>query len=86
MSKITINVDDATIALLDGRAREHGRTPEEEARQVLSAALASEPDNMAKRLADRFSPVGGVELLIPSRPMFEDPVFTFWDEEDFPSQ
>jgi plasmid stability protein len=81
MSVITIKVDDATVTALDGRAREHGHTPEEEAGRVLSAALA-EPDNMAKRLRARFEPLGGADLPIPDRPVTRDLPFTFVPYDD----
>jgi plasmid stability protein len=52
---------------------------EEEARQVLSAALSDEPErplNLAESIRRRFAPLGGVELELPPRePVREPPDF-----------
>jgi plasmid stability protein len=49
---------------------------EEEARQVLTAALKEEPQrpmNLAEAIRSRFAPLGGVELEIPPREMGREP-------------
>lgn len=50
---------------------------EEEARNILRAALAEEastPTNLAEAIRRRFEPLGGVELELPTRePMREPP-------------
>ncbi len=63
-------------ARLRMRAARHGRSMEEEARQVLTAALKEEPQrpmNLAEAIRSRFAPLGGVELEIPPREMGREP-------------
>jgi plasmid stability protein len=71
MASITIRrLDDAVKARLRIRAARHGRSMEEEARQVLSAALAEEPKgtlNLAESIRRRIQPLGGVDLELPVR-------------------
>jgi antitoxin FitA len=71
MASITIRrLDDAVKARLRVRAARHGRSMEEEARQVLSAALAEVPNrslNLVEAIRSRIAPLGGVELEIPPR-------------------
>ena len=60
------------------RAAEHGHSIEEEALAILREALTEYPPpaNLASAIHDRFAPLGGVELRIPSRePMREPPPF-----------
>ena len=64
------------------RAVEHGRTIEEEAREILKVALEGETklpepsENLAEAIMARFQPLGGVELELPPRtPMREPPRF-----------
>jgi antitoxin FitA len=80
MASITIRrLDDAVKARLRVRAARNGRSMEEEARQVLSAALAAKPKrplNLAESIRRLVAPLGGVELEIPPRePMREPPDF-----------
>lgn len=80
MATLTIRrLDDAVKARLRVRAAQHGRSMEEEARLVLSAALTEEPKrplNLAESIRRRFAPLGGVELeLPPSEPVREPPDF-----------
>lgn len=71
MGSITIRrLDDAVKARLRVRAARHGRSMEEEARQVLSAVLSEEPNrplNLVEAIRRRIAPLGGVELEIPPR-------------------
>lgn len=71
MGSITIRrLDDAVKARLRVRAARHGRSMEEEARQVLSAVLSEEPNrplNLVEAIRSRIAPLGGVELEIPPR-------------------
>lgn len=71
MASITIrNLDDAVKRGLRVRAAEHGRSMEEEARLILSAALAGSQTprrNLADEIRARFAPLGGVDLDIPPR-------------------
>lgn len=66
-------------ARLRVRAAQHGRSMEEEARLVLSAALAEEPKrplNLAESIRRWVEPFGGFELEIPPRePIREPPDF-----------
>ena len=59
------------------RAAHHRRSMEEEARNILRAALAEEasiPVNLAEAVRSRFEPLGGIELELPTRePMREPP-------------
>ena len=79
MASITIrNLDDEVKTRLRVRAASHGRSMEEEARQILSEAVEREaaPTNLAAAIRDRFAPLGGVELELPLRqPMPEPPRF-----------
>jgi plasmid stability protein len=80
MATLTIRrLDDAIKARLRVRAAQHGRSMEEEARLVLSAALSEEPKralNLAESIRRRFAPLGGVELELPPRePVREPPDF-----------
>ena len=78
MASITIrNLDDQTKRRLRIRAAHHNRSMEEEARNLLSAALAEEasnPRNLAEAIRKRFEPLGGIDLRLPPRePMREPP-------------
>jgi plasmid stability protein len=49
---------------------------EEEAREILRAGLAPEPHrkaNLADSIRQRFAPLGGVELSLPSRELVRQP-------------
>ena len=71
MPSITIrNLDEQTKARLRVRAAHHQRSMEDEARNILRAALAREgasPRNLADAIRRRFKPLGGVELAFPAR-------------------
>lgn len=70
MASLTIrNLEDALKASLRIRAAEHGRSMEEEARQILRKSLVRERPSggLGSRIASRFSAVGGVELPAVSR-------------------
>ena len=59
------NMDDSVKARLRIRAAEHGRSMEEEAREILAGALAAEParrGNLYDAIRSRIEPLGGVEL------------------------
>lgn len=58
-------LDDRTKSRLRVRAAHHGRSMEEEAREILRCALArTEPpqENLAEAIRRRFAKYGGVEL------------------------
>ena len=66
MASMTIrNIDDSLKARLRVRAAERGRSMEDEARDILRAALATtkrRPGNLARAIRMRFAPLGGVDL------------------------
>lgn len=80
MASITIRkLDDSVKAKLRIRAARNGRSMEEEARSLLTSALAkkSKRPNLAELIRRRLGPLGGVELAIPPRePMRDPPDFT----------
>lgn len=78
MASITIRkLDEQTKTRLRVRAAHRKRSMEDEARNILRAALADEtaaPRNLAEAVRRRFQPLGGVELILPIRePMREPP-------------
>jgi len=78
MASITIrNLDEQTKARLRVRAAHHKRSMEDEARNILRAAVAegaATPANLAEAIRGRFASLGGVELRLPTRePMREPP-------------
>ena len=65
MASLTIrNIDESLKATLRLRAARHGRSMEEEARQLLRQALVQDRPSagLGSRVARRFSAVGGVDL------------------------
>jgi plasmid stability protein len=79
MGSITIrNLDDALKRRLRVRAAEHGRSMEEEVREILRQAIG-EPvptRDLGRAIHERFAAIGGVELELPARdPMRELPTF-----------
>jgi plasmid stability protein len=81
MATITIRgLDEAVKKRLRVRAARHGRSMEEEAREILRIGVATserEP-NLAESIRALFEPLGGVELAeYPRRkePMREPPTF-----------
>ena len=80
MASITVrNLDDGLKRRLRIRAAEHGHSMEQEAREILHAALDEETlptGNLGTAIHELFKPFGGVELPIPPRePMREPPRF-----------
>jgi plasmid stability protein len=79
MASITIrNLDDRLKTRLRIRAAEHGRSMEEEVRQILRQVigLPAENRNLGEVIHRRFAAIGGVELELPKRdPMPEPPSF-----------
>lgn len=76
MASMTIrNLDDGLKQRLRVRAATHGRSMEDEARDILRTALAAtEPvaRNLADTIRSRLQSVGGVELEIPPRQPIRD--------------
>ena len=80
MASITVrNLDEGLKRRLRIRAAENGRSMEQEARDILRAALDHEAPagkNLATAIRARFEPLGGVELDLPPRePIPEPPQF-----------
>lgn len=79
MASITIrNLDDEVKRRLRIRAAEHGRSMEEEAREILRRVVreTKPAHNLAAAIRARVAPLGGVELDLPPRePMREPPAF-----------
>ena len=76
MASMTIrNLDDDIKQRLRVQAAEHGRSMEEEALEILRAALteSAPPANLARAIRARFAPLGGVELDIPPREPMREP-------------
>jgi plasmid stability protein len=71
MASITIRrLDDTVKTKLRLRAASHGRSMEEEARQILKAGLTAKrlPRlNLAESIRRHVDPLGGVELTLPLR-------------------
>ncbi len=71
MATITIRqLDEKTKTRLRVRAAHHGRSMEEEAREILRSALtASSPakGNLAETIHRRFAAFGGLDLELPRR-------------------
>ena len=77
-SIIIRKIDDRTKSRLRVRAASHGRSMEEEAREILRSALISPATggNLAEMIRRRFASIGGVNLELPRRdPMREPPRF-----------
>jgi len=78
MASITIrNIDEPLKAQLRIQAAIHGRSMEDEARDILRTALSrapTSPENLAAAIRARFAPLGGVDLpKMPREPMREPP-------------
>ena len=71
MASITVrNLDDSVKSRLRIRAARHGRSMEEEAREILKLAVvveSSSAPNLAESIRRRIEPLGGVDLNIPRR-------------------
>ena len=72
MASITIRkLDDSLKTRLKARAAEHGRSMEEEARQILRDSLdRQQPKNAADIALELFGPKHGFKLDLPSREYF----------------
>ena len=71
MASITVRrLDDAVKANLRLRAAGHGRSMEEEAREILKAGVSGQRVprlNLAESIRRYIEPLGGVELAFPPR-------------------
>ena len=70
MATMTIrNLDDQLKQRLRVRAATHGRSMEDEARDILRTALATQPSapSLIEAIRARLDPLGSIELDIPAR-------------------
>ena len=78
MSTMTIRkIDEALKRRLRIQAAQHGKSMEEEARDILRAALSVESSNLGdlgKAIRGRFAKLGGVDLPDIPREAIRDPV------------
>ncbi len=79
MASMTIrNLDDQLKKRLRTRAASRGRSMEDEAREILRAALSAEPQaqqgSLVTRIRSRIAKTGGVELELPARGPIREPV------------
>jgi len=71
------NIDDQLKSRLRVRAAMHGCSMEVEAREILRAALCSEPAQVASlvgAIRARVEPLGGIEIEQPDREAIRDPL------------
>jgi len=69
-------LDDKTKARLRVRAAHHGRSMEQEAREILRSALATirpAKADLAQTIRERFAALGGVDLDLPMRDHLRKP-------------
>lgn len=78
MASMTIrNIDDTLKSRLRIRAAEHGRSMEEEARQILRSALANagpDGESLVASIRRKVEGVGGAELELPPRAFVGEPI------------
>ena len=80
MASITIRrLDDSLKAKLRVRAAQHGRSMEEEAREILTQSLTTKAEtglDLYRAIRRHVEPLGGIELeLPPRRPIRRPPTF-----------
>ncbi|NBC31456.1 MAG: plasmid stabilization protein [Alphaproteobacteria bacterium] len=79
MASLTIrNIEDDVKSRLRIRAAEHGRSMEEEVRDILRRSVEGAPPqkDLGEAIHRRFAAIGGVDLELPERePMREPPAF-----------
>lgn len=77
MATLTVrNVDEAVKTRLRIRAAQHGRSMEDEVRQILKAAVEDRPGDspgFAASIREPFTALGGVDLDIPPREPVRQP-------------
>lgn len=71
MATMTIrNLDDSVKRRLRMRAARHGRSMEDEARDILRSSLSAEPasaTSLVESIRARIEPLGGIDLELPPR-------------------
>lgn len=77
MANITVrNLDETLKQRLRERAARHGRSMEDEMREILRITLAdaaARPRDLADAVRRRFAKFGGVELELPPRELMQEP-------------
>lgn len=77
MASMTIrNLDDDLKKRLRVRAAQHGRSMEEEVRNILRSALQAEPltgQSLVDCIREMVAPYGGIDLELPPREPQRDP-------------
>ena len=76
MANITIrNLDDDLNRLLHEQAEEHGRTFQEEVKEILRRGIKKRaaPQKIGTTIHRRFAAIGGVDLELPKREPMPDP-------------
>ncbi|WP_373289685.1 FitA-like ribbon-helix-helix domain-containing protein [Sphingopyxis bauzanensis] len=71
------NVDESLKRRLRMQAAAHGRSMEEEARDILRSALSTDAPrtaNLADAIRARFAPLGGADLSLAPREPMREPV------------
>ncbi len=78
MATMTIrNIDDQLKARLRVQAALHGRSMEEEVRDILRAVLSAEPagsPSLVGAIRARVEPFGGIDLELPEREAIREPL------------
>ncbi len=79
MASMTIrNIDEQLKTRLRVQAARHGHSMEDEARDILRAALSTEAEgiqsNLIESIRRRITPLGGVDLDLPARGAIQDRV------------
>lgn len=77
-SLIIRNLEESTKRKLKVRAAIHGRSMEQEAREILKSALREKLQprtgaDLVEAIRRRFAPLGGVELELPPREPMREP-------------
>ncbi|KND58257.1 VapB protein (antitoxin to VapC) [Candidatus Paraburkholderia schumanniana] len=77
MAVVTIqDIDDQLVTRLRNQTARHGHSMEEEARDILHAALSTEPAqgrNLVDSIRGHIESLGGVELDLPKREAIREP-------------
>lgn len=78
MGVMTIrNIDDGIKMRLRVRAARHGRSMEDEVRDILRSALSVEspvPKDLGEAIHGRFKSLGGIDLVLPPREPIRPPL------------
>lgn len=78
MASMTIrNLDERLKARLRIQAAQHGRSMEDEARNILRNALSTEPaqtPGLVEAILNRLAGIGGIDLELPPREAIREPL------------